>query len=84
MITPMMLAMVIRMLKPKVMTRIPRFSTRGSFYPKDWPKFSQDKNGTPDAASPMKPPKTIPDKTMSRSTQEFLLLMILPRVCYTI
>ena len=40
MITPMMLAIVIRMLSPNVITRIPRFKISGSLSPKDSPKFN--------------------------------------------
>ena len=76
MITPIILAIVIRMLNPKVRTRIPKFNTMGSLRPKDWPKFSQESPDIPAAISPINPPKTIPESSIKRRTQEFLLFII--------
>jgi len=42
----MMLAMVILILRPKVMTRIPKLIMSGESNPKDCPKFSQDSQDT--------------------------------------
>ena len=70
---PMILAIVILIVNPKVITRIPKFSTRGESRPKDWPKFSQDSPAIPLVAFPMNPPSTIPASIKSRRTQKFLL-----------
>ena len=72
----MMLAMVMRMDSPKVICRMPRSRTRGEVRPKDWPKFSQESQETPWVMVPIKPPRTMPDKTSSRSTQKFLLVAV--------
>ena len=59
MITPMMLAIVIRMLSPNVITRIPRLRISGSLRPKDSPKFNQESPGTFAVISPIKPPYAV-------------------------
>ena len=75
--TPMMLAMVILILRPKVMTRIPKLIINGESKPKDCPKFSQDSQDTSCAIVPINPPSTIPVSTRRSSTQQFFRF-----ICY--
>ena len=75
-ITPTILAIVILIVRPKVITRIPKLRTTGSVSPKVSPKFSQVSHGISEARFPIKPPSTIPVSKNSSRIQKFFALLI--------
>lgn len=72
-IIPMILAIEILIVSPKVSTKIPKFNIIGSESPKDCPYPSQLREGIPAVRLPIKPPKTIPVKINKNNAQLFLL-----------
>ena len=75
-ITPIILAIEILMVRPKVSTNIPKSSINGEDNPKVCPYDNQLKKETPDANSPIKPPSTMPASNSKKHAQVFLLLLI--------
>ena len=75
-ITPIILAIEILMVRPKVSTSIPKSSINREDNPKVCPYDNQLKKETPDANSPIKPPSTMPASNSKKHAQVFLLLLI--------
>ena len=76
--TPMRLAMVMLMEKPRVNTKIPRSNTTGVVSPKFCSYFSQLKAVFPAASCPRKPPNTTPTNIKSKSAHPFFPAILLP------
>ena len=72
----MMLAIVIRMLSPNVITRIPEVKDQWIVKTKGFSKIQPGKSGTFAVISPIKPPKTIPESRRRSSAQELLLFIL--------
>ena len=78
--TPMMLAMVILILRPKVMTRIPKLMINGESKPKDCPKFSQDNQDTSCAIVPINPPHNPRQHQKKQYPAVFSFHLLLPLI----
>ena len=72
----MILAMVMRIVSPKVMTSTPRFNTSGVSNQNYCPKFIQDSRLMLLVDSPRKPPSTIPASSSKSRIQKFLFLIV--------
>ena len=73
-IIPIMLAMVILIVKAKVIHRIPKSKTTGEVKPKVCPKLKKLLGNI----LPIKPPNTIPAKINKRQVQLFLCFIVFP------
>ena len=80
-IIPTMLAMVILIVRAKVIHNMPKSKTTGEVKPKVWPKLKKLLGNI----LPINPPNTIPAKTNNRQVQLFLCFIgIYPFLIYCI